>query len=50
MEVLRELVKQRLTAAADEILELFVKTIAEYEELARSSVKAAESQQHPAGW
>ncbi|XP_072242904.1 uncharacterized protein [Leuresthes tenuis] len=48
VEVLRGLVRQRLTAAADEILELFVKTIAEYEELAQSSVKPAESRQQPA--
>lgn len=31
-ETLRALVQQRLTAAVDEILELFEKTIAEYEE------------------
>ncbi|KAM4572192.1 uncharacterized protein PAE49_007457 [Odontesthes bonariensis] len=48
VELLRQLVQQRLTAAAEDIVELFVKTMAQHEQLAHGSVKAAESRQHAA--
>ncbi|XP_039676467.1 zinc finger and SCAN domain-containing protein 12-like [Perca fluviatilis] len=45
VEMLRAFVKQRLTAAAEEIFEQFERTIAEYEEELKSSSKEIDRQQ-----
>ena len=48
--MLSALVKQRLTAAAEEIFGLFERTIAEYEEQLYLLHEAQRSQRHTAGW